>query len=317
MLEINGEIGKYRILQKIGSGGFGTVYLAEDTILKAKRAIKIPHRTSTNMNKLLQESIVQAKLLDHPHIVKLLTVDIINDTIVMVMEYIEGKDLEKIIDENEKLSLDLALNYFRQILSALDYAHRQNILHRDIRPSNILITRDNQIKITDFGTSKLLKDKEYATTRIGSPPYMAPEQFEGRAILCSDIYSCGCIFYEMITGFPPIISANPVEIYNRAKAGNIIPLIKKAPKISSGLNAIIMRCLEADFRKRYSRAADVLNELDQLENKKSEPKVDFNIKEAQERIRARETGFNFRSCWNCRREILATIERCPHCGEKQ
>ena len=99
MIELKGQIGKYKILKKLGSGGFGTIYLAEDTFLKTQRALKIPHRIGTDTEKLLQESVLQSKLLDHPHIVKLLAVDIIDRTIIMVMEYIKGTDIETLIDE--------------------------------------------------------------------------------------------------------------------------------------------------------------------------------------------------------------------------
>ena len=103
------------------------------------------------------------------------------------------------------------------------------MIHRDIRPSNVLINLDDDVKIADFGTSTLLQEKQFATTKIGSPPYMAPEQFEGKAVFASDIYSAGSLFYEMVTGFPPIVLANPMEIYKRAKAGQFTPLAQKIP----------------------------------------------------------------------------------------
>ena len=196
MLELKGQLGKYKIVKKLGSGGFGTVYLAEDTILKCLRALKIPHRTSTETDKLLQESILQTRLLDHPHIVKLLTVDIHDGILIMVMEYIEGTDLEKILDKTSTLEIKTALKYFKQILSALAFAHQKSVIHRDIRPSNILINLDDEVKIADFGTSTLLQEKQFATTKIGSPPYMAPEQFEGKAVFASDIYSAGSLFMK-------------------------------------------------------------------------------------------------------------------------
>jgi serine/threonine-protein kinase len=109
MIELKGKIGKYKILKKLGSGGFGTVYLAEDTFLKTLRALKIPHGSSSQSEKILQESILQSKLLDHPNIVKLLTVDIVDRTVIMVMEYINGTDLEKLIDEQDHLTINTAL----------------------------------------------------------------------------------------------------------------------------------------------------------------------------------------------------------------
>ena len=314
MIEIKGKIGKYKILKKLGSGGFGTVYLAEDTFLKSHRALKIPHGLISQKDKLLEESEVQTKLLDHPNIVKLLTVDIIDDNIVMVMEYIDGTDLEKIIDDSVKLNLKRALEYFKQILSALGYAHENKILHRDIRPSNILITKKHEVKITDFGTSTILEDSKHATTKIGSPPYMAPEQFEGRAVFASDIYSAGCLFYEMVTGFPPIVLANPMEIYKRAKAGDFPSLIKKIPTIAPGINDIIMKTLSPDISGRYKNIGEILTAFDLLEEKKKGSPSE--ITDIKKRIAARNERTDH-VCWKCRKTIPQKVEKCIYCGTDQ
>lgn len=314
MIELKGQIGKYKILQKLGSGGFGTVYLAEDTILKCQRALKIPHRTSTQTDKLLQESVLQTRLLDHPHIVKLLTVDIIDNILIMVMEYIEGTDLEKILDKSSALEIKIALKYFKQILSALAFAHQKSVIHRDIRPSNILINLDNDVKIADFGTSTLLQEKQFATTKIGSPPYMAPEQFEGKAVFASDIYSAGSLFYEMVTGFPPIVLANPMEIYKKAKAGQFMTLAQKNPLVSPELNWVIMKSLAADLKTRYAQAVDVLNDLEHMANKNRD--YTSEMKDIQKRIQARENRSDH-VCWNCRKAMGRRVKTCPYCGEEQ
>jgi len=314
LIEIKGSIGKYKILKKLGSGGFGTVYLAEDTFLKSKRALKIPHGLNSKKEKLLNESIVQTKLLDHPNIVKLLTVDIIDNHIIMVMEYIDGTDLEKIIDDKAKLSIKSALAYFRQILSALGYAHENKILHRDIRPSNIMIDKKNDVKITDFGTSTFLEENHHATTKIGSPPYMAPEQFEGKAVFASDIYSSGCLFYEMLTGFPPIVLANPIEIYKRAKAGDFPSLIKKIPTLSTNINDIIMKTLSPDLKGRYKSTGAVLADLDSINMKRrGDPSEITDIKK---RIAARNERTDH-ICWNCRKTIPQKVDKCIYCGSDQ
>jgi serine/threonine protein kinase len=314
MIELKGQIGKYKILKKLGSGGFGTVYLAEDTILKCQRALKIPHRTTSQPGKLLQESILQTRLLDHPHIVKLLTVDIVDGILIMVMEYIEGIDLEKVLDKTNALGLKTALKYFKQILSALAFAHQKSVIHRDIRPSNILINLEDDVKIADFGTSTLLQEKQFATTKIGSPPYMAPEQFEGKAVFASDIYSAGCLFYEMVSGFPPIVLANPMEIYKRAKAGQLVPLMQKTPSVSPELNWVIMKTMAADLKIRYTQAGEVLKELDQLDNKSHDYATE--IKDIQQRIQARESRTDY-VCWNCRKAMGRRMQKCPYCGEDQ
>ncbi|HOW43650.1 MAG TPA: serine/threonine-protein kinase [Candidatus Aminicenantes bacterium] len=314
MIELKGQIGKYRIVRKLGSGGFGTVYLAEDTILKCQRALKIPHRTSAQADKLLQESVLQTRLLDHPHIVKLLTVDIIDHILIMVMEFIEGTDLEKILDKSSSLSVKAALKYFKQILSALAFAHQKSVIHRDIRPSNILINLDDDVKIADFGTSTLLQEKQFATTKIGSPPYMAPEQFEGKAVFASDIYSAGSLFYEMATGFPPVVLANPMEIYRRAKAGQFTPLAQKNPEVSPELNRVIMKTLAPDLHDRYAQALDVLDDLERLGHRNRD--YSSELKDIQKRIQARESRTDS-VCWNCRKATGRRVKVCPYCGEEQ
>jgi serine/threonine-protein kinase len=314
MIEIKGKIGKYKILKKLGSGGFGTVYLAEDTILKTQRALKVPHRLGIQTEKSLQECIVQTKLLDHPNIVKLLTVDIVDGTVLMVMEYIKGTDLETILDEKDRLELKIALRYFRQVLSALAFAHRHLVIHRDIRPSNILINEEGDIKITDFGTSTLLNDRQYATTKIGSPPYMAPEQFEGKAVLVSDIYSAGCLFYEMLSGLPPIVMANPMEIYKKAKSKDFAPLIKKVPTISPELNRVIARALEPDIKHRYKNVTEVIEDLKQMGQQKKDYTAE--LEDIKERIKARTQRQDY-ICWQCRKAMPAKMRKCLYCGAEQ
>ncbi|MCP4151823.1 MAG: serine/threonine protein kinase [bacterium] len=315
MIELKGQVGKYKIVKKLGSGGFGTVYLAEDTILKTYRALKIPHRLGPQGEKALQECILQTKLLDHPNIVKLLTVDIVNRDIIMVMEYIKGTDLEKLLDDKDKLPIPEALGYFKQLLSALSFAHSYKVIHRDIRPSNVLLNEKNAIKVTDFGTSTLLDQKQYATTKIGSPPYMAPEQFEGRAVLASDIYSAGCLFYEMVSGLPPVVLANPMEIYKKAKARNYLPLKKKVPELPDELDVIVARTLAPELEERYRDVEQVLEDLDGMgQNKKADNTN--KIQEIQVRLDARHQRTDY-ICWNCRKAMPRKMKKCLYCGEEQ
>ena len=315
MIELKGEIGKYKILRKLGSGGFGTVYLGEDTFLHSYRAIKVPHRVGQKINKLLREGVVQTKLLDHPNIVKLLTVDIIDGNIMMVMEYIEGVDLEMLIDKENSLSVPVALKYFRQLLSALAFAENFKIIHRDIRPSNILIDKKDNVKITDFGTSTLLENRQFATTKIGSPPYMAPEQFEGKAVLASDIYSSGCLFYEMVTGFPPIVLANPMEIYKRAKSGSVTSLKKKNEAVSDSLNSIIMKMLKPDLKDRFKSCDDVIVALESMDRGKDADE-ELELKNIRKRLYAQKERKEY-ICWNCRKALPGKLRTCLYCGSEQ
>jgi serine/threonine protein kinase len=143
---------------------------------------------------------------------------------------------------------------------------------------------------------------------------MAPEQVEGKAVFASDIYSAGCLFYEMVTGFPPIVLANPMEIYKKAKAGQQAPLVQKTPSVSPELSWVIMNTMAADLKTRYAHAGDVLNDLEKLDNKNRD--YSSEIKDIQQRIHARENRTDH-VCWNCRKAVGRRMEKCPYCGEEQ
>ncbi len=318
-MNITGRIGRYNILRQLGTGGFGTVYLAEDLEVKDENsaalvALKIPHRIGLNSKKLIQEFNLQKKL-SHPNIVKL---DIfhknIDNNVVMVMEFIKGKDLEEIIDAKGTIDIVIALKYFKQILNGISFAHQHKILHRDIRPSNILIDSYDNVKITDFGISKSLENLTHAKTKIGSPPYMAPEQFEEKTVYASDIYSCGVLFYEMVSGFPPIVSVSPIEIYKKAKAGDIESLIRKVPIINKELNRIIMKALAPRVENRYKNIDELIYDIQKYESPKKINHSEISI--IKERINIATNNRKDTLCWSCRKSIPSNNYKCPYCGEE-
>src|SRR5580692_7918878 len=171
-------IGKYKILSTIGSGGFGTVFLADDTWIDKKVALKVPHKQGVDFGELLREPRLLATL-NHPNIVAILTAERQERVFFIVMEFVPGQTLEAILANGGPLALALALDYTCQICNAVDHAHRTGVLHRDLRPSNVLVTGGGMLKVADFGTSRFLEIAAHGTTIIGSPPYMAPEQFMG------------------------------------------------------------------------------------------------------------------------------------------
>jgi len=304
------RIGKYEILRSLGSGGFGSVFLARDTWLNIKVAIKVPHKQSIELFKLLKESRLQAAL-NHPNIVRMLSAEKENKIFFMVMEYIKGKTLEKIIDKEKTIDCSKAVEYITQIAYAVDHAHRNKIVHRDLRPSNIIISDEGIVKITDFGTSAWLNNMPYASTRIGSPPYMAPEQFLGKATFKSDIYSIGCIFYEIIIGKPPIFDADPFKILEKAQKGEIIPPHLRNGKIPKEIDRIIMKCLSTNIEERYETASGIIRDLSKFKGKDSDSSE---IEDILQRIKAREY-LKPNLCWNCRRPLPHKAKKCPHCGE--
>ena len=201
-------LGKYKIAAALGSGGFGTVYLAHDTWIDKKVAIKVPHRQGLDFGELLREPRLLASV-SHPNIVAIITAEKQDNVFFIVMEYVQGETLENIIALKGALELNRALDFTCQICNAVDHAHRQGVIHRDLRPANVLVTENDMLKVADFGTSRFLEIAAHGTTVIGSPPYMAPEQFQGKAVFASDIYSLGVTMYQMLTGMLPYDTPAP------------------------------------------------------------------------------------------------------------
>src|SRR2546429_3615407 len=252
-------IGKYKILSTIGSGGFGTVYLAEDTWIGKKVALKVPHKQGVDFGELLREPRLLASL-NHPNIVTILTAEKQENVFFIVMEFVPGETLETIIAREGALELARALDYTCQICNAVDHAHRHGVVHRDLRPANVLVAESGMLKVADFGTSRFLEIAAHGTTVIGSPPYMAPEQFHGKAVFASDLYSVGVTMYQMMTGVLPYDTPAPADI-ERLMRGDMVtaPRLKNS-KIPKAINDIVLKALSADPHSRYQRAADLLED---------------------------------------------------------
>jgi len=318
-------IGKYKILSTIGSGGFGTVYLAENTWIDKKVALKVPHKQGSDFGELLREPRLLASL-SHPNIVGVLTAEKQENVFFIVMEFVPGDTLESVIAREGALELSRALDYTAQICNAVDYAHRQGVLHRDLRPSNVLVSDSGLVKVADFGTSRFLEIAAHGTTVIGSPPYMAPEQFQGKAVFASDVYSLGVTMYQMMTGELPYDSPSPADL-DRLMHGDLVtaPRVRN-PKVPRAINDIILRAMAPEIHSRYQRAGELLDDL--LAARRVTPRrgarpaptpgdlVGDNVHEIQTRLKARETP-QPRFCWHCRKPLHARSDRCPFCGEAQ
>jgi len=312
-------IGKYRILSSLGSGGFGTVYLAEDTMIKKKVALKVPHKQNVN---LLKEAQLLASM-SHPNIVSVLTAEKQDDVVFIVMEYVPGETLESLILREGVLDLTRAMDFSCQICNAVGHAHDVGILHRDIRPGNMLVTEGGMLKVSDFGTSRYLEIAAHGTTVIGSPPYMAPEQFYGKAVFASDIYSVGVTMYQMLTGTMPYDTPAPGDIKRLARGELLSAPRIKNPKIPKAINDIVLKAMAPEPTERYQKASEVLEEL--LAAREPAPRratgrrtvtADATVADIQSRLRARETP-PARFCWHCRKPLHARSDRCPFCNEAQ
>ena len=247
-------VGKYRIISTLGSGGFGAVYLAEDTWIDKKVAIKVPHRQNLDFGELLREPRLLAAL-NHPNIVTVLTAEKQDGVFFIVMEYVPGETLEAIIERDGALDLTRALDYTCQVCNAVDHAQKHGIIHRDLRPGNVLVTEHGMLKVADFGTSRFLEIAAHGTTVIGSPPYMAPEQFQGKAVFASDIYSLGVTMYQMLTGELPYQTPAPSDLERLMRGELTTPPRLKNPKLPKALSDIVMKAMAPEITERYQRAA--------------------------------------------------------------
>jgi serine/threonine protein kinase len=314
-------IGKYKVLTTIGSGGFGTVYLAEDTWIDKKVALKVPHKQGVDFGELLREPRLLATL-NHPNIVTILTAEKQENVFFIVMEFVPGQTLEAVLAGDGPLGLGLALDYTCQICNAVNHAHRHGVLHRDLRPSNVLVTENGLLKVADFGTSRFLEIAAHGTTVIGSPPYMAPEQFLGKAVFASDVYSLGVTMYQMLTGVLPYESPSHADLDQLMRGELVMPPRRKNPKIPKPISDIVMKAMAPDVQSRYQRASDLLDDVLAVRTQGarrpgSSPDSDARgVQDIQSRLKARETP-QPRFCWQCRKPLHARSDRCPFCGEAQ
>jgi len=339
-------LGKYRILEPLGSGGFGTVYLAEDTWIDKRVAIKIPHRQNLDFGELLREPRLLASL-NHPNIVNVITAEKQDNTFFIVMEYVPGETLEHVIATQGALDVGLVLDYTCQIANAVEHAHKQGVIHRDLRPANVFVTEKNMVKVGDFGTSRFLEIAAHGTTVIGSPPYMAPEQFEGRAVFASDLYSLGVSMYQMLTGDLPYDTPAPADL-DRLRRGELVRSSRlKNSQVPVPVDEIVMKALAGQVSGRYQRAEDFLNDLlgvrrtvlrkpaapaaapavpevaavspAQVSNAEAispAPPRRVVHRQTPARVHTRDTSAG-RFCWHCRKPLPARATRCPFCDETQ
>jgi len=324
-------IGKYRILSSLGSGGFGSVYLAEDTWIDKKVALKVPHKQHLDFGEMLKEPRLLASM-SHPNIVTVLTAEKQDDVFFIVMEYVPGDTLEHLIIREGALDLARALDFTCQMANAVDHAHRAGILHRDLRPGNMLVSDTGMLKVTDFGTSRFLEIAAHGTTVIGSPPYMAPEQFYGKSAFASDVYSLGVTMYQMLTGVLPYDTPAPADI-ERLMRGELVtaPRVRNA-RVPKAISDIVMRAMAPDLTTRYQRASELLDDIlavrQPIARRGSRTPaaaaaaggpaatIGQHVADIQSRLRARETP-QPTFCWHCRKPLQARTAKCPFCNETQ
>ena len=257
---------RYRIIKKIASGGMADVYVGTDLKLNRPIAIKIlSENYASNKDfvaRFRREAQILAKL-NAPNIVSIYDWGEFNGSYFICMEYVEGKSLKEIIDKKGIINPKIAANYAVQICNALEIAHRNDLIHRDIKPQNILMTTDGIVKVADFGIAKSLNDDITKTINIiGTAHYISPEQAQGEILDCrTDIYSLGIVLYEMLTADVPFRGGSSIDISLK----HIGDLPVKPSKLISGipekLEKIVMHCLEKNPSKRYLNANELKKDL--------------------------------------------------------
>lgn len=258
---------RYEVLEKIGIGGMATVYKAKDNILKRNVAVKVLRDEFTTDEEFIKRFNTEAQAaasLTHPNIVSIYDVGHEDNLYFIVMELIQGKTLKQIITEDGVLPWKWSINIAIQIASALEIAHKNNIVHRDIKPHNIIITEDGVAKVTDFGIAKAVSNSTITAfgTTIGSVHYFSPEHARGGYTDAkSDIYSLGVVMYEMMTGRVPFDADTPVSIALKHMQEKPVEPIKLNPSIPYAVNKIIMKAMQKEVALRYSSATEMLKDL--------------------------------------------------------
>jgi tetratricopeptide (TPR) repeat protein/TolB-like protein len=269
-LSIGSDFGpRYRIEALLGQGGMGRVYKALDKDLDRLVAIKVVRQgvmAEGDALKRFKQELLLASKISHKNILRIHDMGEVGSVKFISMAFVEGPDLHHILMENPKLPLERVLNYARQLAEALAAAHAEGVVHRDLKPQNILVNKDDQIFVSDFGLAKSFNEGAIGMTRtgafMGTPRYMSPEQVEGKpADQRSDIYAYGLILYEMVTGDVPFTGESTLKVmYQRIQEKPKSPKIAN-PELPNWVVRIIMRCLEKDAVARYQSAYEILADL--------------------------------------------------------
>ncbi len=268
--DVGQRIGDYVVAGVIGSGGMGAVYRVRHTISDRDEAMKVllPNlgNTPEAAERFIREIKIQARL-SHPNIAALYTAQRLGDQFLMFMELVEGSSLHDRLSEGP-LDLREGLGYIRQVLGALAYAHENGVTHRDIKPRNILLTRDRRVKLTDFGIATSKGDKQITKTgsALGSLLYMSPEQIRGAtADKRSDLYSTGIMLYEIAVGRRPIEADSEYGIMAAHLHNVPTPPIELKPDVPPALSRVVMKSLEKDPAHRFQSALEFQTALDALD----------------------------------------------------
>jgi serine/threonine protein kinase len=263
------KLGRYEIVGQLGRGSVGTVYKAWDPMMGRDVAIKtiqgpaIEGPQSAEVRKRLFQEAKAAGKLAHSGIVTVFDVSEHEGMPFLVMEYVEGHTLQTLIQNNVRLDLDCVCDLGIQLAEALDYAHRNGVIHRDVKPANILVTKNNRTKIADFGVAKLIESSVTSTgLLLGTPAFMAPEQFTGQPIDGrADLFATAAVIYCMATGDRPFTGDTVLSVQYKVVQMTPVPPRRLNPAIAPGLEAVILKGIEKDPSRRYQSGEELAADL--------------------------------------------------------
>ncbi|PZE22520.1 Stk1 family PASTA domain-containing Ser/Thr kinase [Paenibacillus xerothermodurans] len=275
--------GRYEILERVGGGGMAIVYKSLDILLHRHVAVKVLRQQYVHDEEFIQRFRREAQAaasLSHSNVVSIYDVGQEEDIHYIVMEYIEGTTLNDLIKEKAPLPVEEAVHFASQICDALDHAHHNQIIHRDIKPHNILIGRNGRAKVTDFGIARAITSSTITQTGsvVGSVHYFSPEHAKGTATgEQSDLYSLGIVMYQMLTGRLPFLGESPISVALKHLQEEVEEPRKVNPMIPQSVENIILKAMRKNPSERYRSAKQMLNDLDSclLPHRRNEAKIDF------------------------------------------
>jgi len=259
--------GRYRIIRRLGSGGMADVYCAEDTQLGREVALKLLYRRFAEDDEFVERfrrEASSAAALQHPNVVQVFDRGGWDGTYYIAMEFLHGRNLKQIVRDHGALDPALAVDIVIQILKAARFAHRRGIVHRDIKPHNVIVDDEGRAKVTDFGIARAgASDMTETGSIMGTAQYLSPEQAQGHPVDArSDLYSIGIVLYELLCGVPPFDAESPVTIALKQVSEEPVPLAQRNPAVSSALDAVVKRALRKDPAERFQDADEFIAALE-------------------------------------------------------